>query len=133
MYYAHLSLFVFFKQKRAYETRISDWSSDVCSSDLHVGRYAQRSTQRCHIALPSRLATMEPQRSNLIEFERIARSEAQHRLPIKNGIAFGFLDELARIRRKLPFDPTRIRAVCIFRLFARRRADRKRTRLNSSH
>src|SRR3546814_10227052 len=30
-------IFVFFKQKTAYEMRISDWSSDVCSSDLrHV-------------------------------------------------------------------------------------------------
>src|SRR3546814_19564434 len=27
-------LFFFFKQKSAYEMRISDWSSDVCSSDL---------------------------------------------------------------------------------------------------
>src|SRR3546814_14667666 len=27
-------LFLFFKQKTAYEMRISDWSSDVCSSDL---------------------------------------------------------------------------------------------------
>src|SRR3546814_6574490 len=39
--------FFFFKQKTAYEMRISDWSSDVCSSDLgqghdlrHVGRSA---------------------------------------------------------------------------------------------
>src|SRR3546814_1605344 len=30
-------LFFFFKQKTAYEMRISDWSSDVCSSDLPVG------------------------------------------------------------------------------------------------
>src|SRR3546814_9208450 len=31
----HLSVFFFFfKQKTAYELRISDWSSDVCSSDL---------------------------------------------------------------------------------------------------
>src|SRR3546814_2154462 len=29
-----LSFFFFFKQKTAYEMRISDWSSDVCSSDL---------------------------------------------------------------------------------------------------
>src|SRR3546814_3910649 len=30
-------MYVFvFKQKTAYEMRISDWSSDVCSSDLHV-------------------------------------------------------------------------------------------------
>src|SRR3546814_5277396 len=27
---------VFFKQKTAYEMRISDWSSDVCSSDLDL-------------------------------------------------------------------------------------------------
>src|SRR3546814_5659566 len=30
------ALFFFFKQKTAYEMRISDWSSDVCSSDLGV-------------------------------------------------------------------------------------------------
>src|SRR3546814_4329643 len=29
-------LFFFFKQKTAYEMRISDWSSDVCSSDLKL-------------------------------------------------------------------------------------------------
>src|SRR3546814_5185319 len=29
-------LFCFFKQKTAYEMRISDWSSDVCSSDLEA-------------------------------------------------------------------------------------------------
>src|SRR3546814_10114955 len=33
--------FLFFKQKTAYEMRISDWSSDVCSSDLRrQGRFA---------------------------------------------------------------------------------------------
>src|SRR3546814_3347900 len=31
------SYFFFFKQKTAYEVRISDWSSDVCSSDLLIG------------------------------------------------------------------------------------------------
>src|SRR3546814_9098192 len=31
-------MFFFFKQKTAYEMRISDWSSDVCSSDLGMGR-----------------------------------------------------------------------------------------------
>src|SRR3546814_9808690 len=34
------SCFFFFKQKTAYEMRISDWSSDVCSSDLSVRRSA---------------------------------------------------------------------------------------------
>src|SRR3546814_3211758 len=33
--------FFFFKQKTAYEMRISDWSSDVCSSDL-VGTRSRR-------------------------------------------------------------------------------------------
>src|SRR3546814_8868698 len=35
-----LSLFCVFKQKTAYEMRISDWSSDVCSSDLLSRRIA---------------------------------------------------------------------------------------------
>src|SRR3546814_949387 len=35
-----LVLVFFFKQKTAYERRISDWSSDVCSSDL--GRVQRR-------------------------------------------------------------------------------------------
>src|SRR3546814_2121219 len=37
--------FFFFKQKTAYEMRISDWSSDVCSSDLD-GRSAIREMAR---------------------------------------------------------------------------------------
>src|SRR3546814_7260179 len=32
--YCYILLFFFCKQKTAYEMRISDWSSDVCSSDL---------------------------------------------------------------------------------------------------
>src|SRR3546814_7109184 len=36
----YVCFFFFFKQKTAYEMRISDWSSDVCSSDL-----SQRVTQ----------------------------------------------------------------------------------------
>src|SRR3546814_10309630 len=32
--FVYFSFFFFFKQKTAYEMRISDWSSDVCSSDL---------------------------------------------------------------------------------------------------
>src|SRR3546814_17198432 len=39
MYYG----LIFFKQKTAYELRISDWSSDVCSSDLLYGLLEARS------------------------------------------------------------------------------------------
>src|SRR3546814_2583355 len=35
-------MFFFFKQKTAYEMRISDWSSDVCSSDLYVVGQTER-------------------------------------------------------------------------------------------
>src|SRR3546814_5452581 len=34
MFMFSILIFFFFKQKTAYEMRISDWSSDVCSSDL---------------------------------------------------------------------------------------------------
>src|SRR3546814_14947437 len=37
-----LFFFFFFKQKTAYEMRISDWSSDVCSSDLAALQCRQR-------------------------------------------------------------------------------------------
>src|SRR3546814_18794727 len=38
----YFRFFFFFKQKTAYEMRISDWSSDVCSSDLSTptGKYS---------------------------------------------------------------------------------------------
>src|SRR3546814_2264958 len=39
-------IFFFFKQKTAYEMRISDWSSDVCSSDLLLRRRRQHAQPR---------------------------------------------------------------------------------------
>src|SRR3546814_4083202 len=43
----------FFKQKTAYEMRISDWSSDVCSSDLSVParKPPRRSPLRCAVSI----------------------------------------------------------------------------------
>src|SRR3546814_16398336 len=49
-------LLFFFKQKTAYEMRISDWSSDVCSSDLQVQHPRQRQVRQ---VLP--LARGEPE------------------------------------------------------------------------
>src|SRR3546814_13328962 len=48
-------LFFFFKQKTAYEMRISDWSSDVCSSDLRL-RYPCPAHRRSPMRLDRRLA-----------------------------------------------------------------------------
>src|SRR3546814_5135485 len=61
-------VFFFFKQKTAYEMRISDWSSDVCSSDLlharpfrrrpgdllELEQHAQRAAAVCHHAAHGR-------------------------------------------------------------------------------
>src|SRR3546814_16594097 len=47
-------LVFFFKQKTAYEMRISDWSSDVCSSDLFADDYLKLTT-RSSDGLPGRL------------------------------------------------------------------------------
>src|SRR3546814_2094303 len=40
-------IFFFFKQKTAYEMRISDWSSDVCSSDLTSGDETHEGVADC--------------------------------------------------------------------------------------
>src|SRR3546814_4128513 len=55
----------FFKQKTAYEMRISDWSSDVCSSDLAVQEAFERLGRDLPPALDRdeawrRLATLNP-------------------------------------------------------------------------
>src|SRR3546814_12731833 len=55
-----LCLFFFFKQKPAYELRISDWSSDVCSSDLRRSSrpsYTQRIPPAVKRVLPPRSAS----------------------------------------------------------------------------
>src|SRR3546814_5473687 len=40
-------LFFFFKQKTAYDMRISDWSSDVCSSDLGLRLFEELTMGAC--------------------------------------------------------------------------------------
>src|SRR3546814_9958726 len=63
-----MCLFFFFKQKTAYEMRISDWSSDVCSSDLHriIGRspllgFTDAPGDRIWIRLEPRLISVRSQ------------------------------------------------------------------------
>src|SRR3546814_5328765 len=58
-------LFFFFKQKTAYEMRISDWSSDVCSSDL------QQLDQKQGHAFPGSGRQAEPES----EVAQLKRSE----------------------------------------------------------
>src|SRR3546814_15073634 len=66
-YICCFSCFFFFKQKTAYEMRISDWSSDVCSSDLQfVGRsrplFPSRARAAPHLVELS-LARLDQERS----------------------------------------------------------------------
>src|SRR3546814_13893739 len=48
--------FFFFKQKTAYEMRISDWSSDVCSSDLESKRFAHVNSRLRRFAMRAAIA-----------------------------------------------------------------------------
>src|SRR3546814_2037663 len=62
-------MFLFFKQKTAYEMRISDWSSDVCSSDLR---------QQHEVAAERRYVPRRPERS---EPQQRPERRAQQRAP----------------------------------------------------
>src|SRR3546814_1219552 len=67
-------LFFFFRQKTAYEMRISDWSSDVCSSDLVRGDvlFLPR-LERALFAAPGVAALLERLLPGLGAEERLAR------------------------------------------------------------
>src|SRR3546814_5835325 len=76
-----------FKQKTAYEMRISDWSSDVCSSDLAVRhlarehRPAQRQGARPAGYRRRRQARQEPRRHRAREPAQPCTRAAQGELP----------------------------------------------------
>src|SRR3546814_18559021 len=60
--------FFFFKQKTAYEMRISDWSSDVCSSDLSAAEIVETAKRtgavvRGPVPLPTRIRRYDVLRS----------------------------------------------------------------------
>src|SRR3546814_8726461 len=73
--------FFFFKQKTAYELRISDWSSDVCSSDLVFDVVLAAHTV-CPISV-----------ENGIPDDRCARFQVQFRSGIAFVTAAGYVDE----------------------------------------
>src|SRR3546814_6775983 len=118
------SCFFFFKQKTAYEMRISDWSSDVCSSDLIVrkarARRIDQSELLCLASLPPMFVAVKTAGD---EFEIADAGKKLH-----------FLRELVRIdeiTRPHDFEP---RLIIVLLVVSRRVAiDRKSTGLNSSY
>src|SRR3546814_8388817 len=74
-----LILCFFFKQKTAYEIRMSDWSSDVCSSDLHQ-------LLNAHQAIQDRFGSRRASRNVNIHRDHFVNS-LQHAVSIKDPSA----------------------------------------------
>src|SRR3546814_1409590 len=81
-----VSFLCFFKQKTAYDMRISDWSSDVCSSDLVPVRRARRPREggghREHARAGRAQRLIERRKSQVVtdrEAERPGRGVGHHR------------------------------------------------------
>src|SRR3546814_7786591 len=117
-------VFFCFKQKTAYEMRISDWSSDVCSSDLAFGEARQYPVLRRFPIVDSRMGIGRGR--DLVGDRGLADEvEAPH-------IGRGLRDRLVVPREVV--DEHRDRGPILLDQAAHRLAlDRKSTRLNSSH
>src|SRR3546814_17323412 len=68
-------VFFFFKQKTAYELRISDWSSDVCSSDL--------ATNFMHARIEWRIAALGGIHAQRTGEHRISKQDFRQEQPIE--------------------------------------------------
>src|SRR3546814_7714700 len=132
-------IFFLCKQKTAYEMRISDWSSDVCSSDLACGQYQPRLLRGGEDVDVGRARVRIVQRAHADEGDRRAGAGvmAPQRYPAA-GAAHDLLSLAAAGRR---VDGVRLAAKQFdtggldHRVERERAAglDRKSTRLNSSH
>src|SRR3546814_8916248 len=133
--YYWLFYFFFFKQKTAYEMRISDWSSDVCSSDLRIARALltvyQRSGLQALVATSGllrrkgigRWASLVPTRTAANHIGDWRAPRRQQSVQVFNGCVGEIADNATLDTIKALLDR------CGFDV----RSDRKGTRLNSSH
>src|SRR3546814_19604921 len=88
--------FFFFKQKTAYEMRISDWSSDVCSSDLRLREHPQmRAARQVPMLLDRILVGVEPGASLGLPAREVAHLGHAVRLahPLQHAIELGLVGE----------------------------------------
>src|SRR3546814_6323440 len=113
--------FCFFKQKTAYEMRISDWSSDVCSSDLRGDRLPLPSR---HLGQP---AVQHDKSAHQLHGEMPHPQFASRHLADQRET---FINE--RFIKPAPHQPrANVGAARVERRVVE--LDRKSTRLNSSH
>src|SRR3546814_18426339 len=68
----------FFKQKTAYEMRISDWSSDVCSSDLYQTAITEQVPNTVNVR--QYIANIPGVRSRGVEADQIGRASCRERV-----------------------------------------------------
>src|SRR3546814_6313909 len=130
--YCDASVIVFFKQKTAYEVRMSDWNSDVCSSDLpeDEARGAWKGEPRA----AGTLNDIEARRD-----QRVAAERKNHRGRVQRAQSpeAGIFDaEVERRKGELQCDVEADREPCDTPEDGGDDApaqDRKSTRLNSSH
>src|SRR3546814_3622969 len=78
---ALVQCFLFFKQKTAYELRISDWSSDVCSSDLVINDRVAWTGKRDGIRYSLFSAAVLIADDEQPDREELGAQPALHRLP----------------------------------------------------
>src|SRR3546814_6986300 len=116
-------VFFFCKQKTAYEMRISDWSSDVCSSDLDQ---IVAGEARLHEAAQ----VVDGYRRDAL---RRAVGGARIGMPGEQQLREGARGEPARIDRAPRERHGDLAAHPLHRFRVEARLDRRRTRLNSSH
>src|SRR3546814_10746407 len=93
LWFVYMLCFFFFKQKTAYEMRISDWSSDVCSSDLRHAAFAlhrlhqdrrrlpgDRRAQLVHVAEGDMVEAVDLGRKALHVLFQIGRASCRERV-----------------------------------------------------
>src|SRR3546814_16080090 len=105
----YILLVFFFKQKAAYEMRISDWSSDVCSSDLLRKRLHERRAVDRVDRVEERhrlLGLVRLQLADQVQHDA-GRFGAQIR-PFSGGLLHAILAEMALTRRDQWADRRRI-------------------------
>src|SRR3546814_13290319 len=85
-------VFFFFKQKTAYEMRISDWSSDVCSSDLTPEGLVQAGAEQRAAAKPlvqalrGRVEDLAQGRIALVPRRRVAADAGAEQVVVEEAI-----------------------------------------------